>query len=251
MTSNPQAIDSTAHQQLADEGFVILKNVVRQSSIIRLRRDIERIVSSHGLEGESVFDTIKRLDREDKATLYRIYQFITKTFTSLDAIRLDLMPLLEELLPEGTILDLGSAVIFAIPDDDRLTWQWHQEGPYDPNVPNILSVNMPVFEAATIENGTISLLKGSHKLGALPYKKEQAATDASTSLIPENIDQLAEEYEQTHFLAEPGDIILFYEHLVHRSNRNRSSNPRVTFVGRFTSIDKLPEHATIIDGKPY
>lgn len=251
MASSAQTIDDSIRHQLEAEGYVILKDVVQLSHVEKLRADISQIVSGYGAEGEDVFQTINRLDREDRASLYRIYQFITRTFTSMDAIRSDVMPLLEELLPPGTIIDLGSAVIFGIPNDDRLTWRWHQEGPYDPAVANILSVNMPVFEPATIENGTISLLKGSHKLGALPFDKEQSAADASTSLIPQNVDQLAEQFDEAYFEAEPGDIILFFEHLIHRSNRNGSNRPRVTFVGRFTSITSLPEHATIIDGKPY
>ena len=243
--------ENDINEQLDRDGYVILKNVVSAEHVEKLRADITAMVSSYASENESVFDTINRLDRDNKADLYRIYQFISKTFTAMDNIRADVMPLLEQILPAGTVIDLGSAVIFGIPDNDRLTWQWHQEAPYDPEIKNILSVNMPIFEAATIANGTISLLKGSHKLGPLPFKRVQDADDASTSLIPEGIDDFAEDYEEAFFLAEPGDIILFFENLIHRSNRNTTTRPRITFVGRFASISALPEHATIVDGKPY
>jgi ectoine hydroxylase-related dioxygenase (phytanoyl-CoA dioxygenase family) len=44
-----------------------------------------------------------------------------------------------------------------------------------------------------------------------------------------------------HFLAEPGDLIGFDRDLVHRSNPNRSSRPRVTAVVQFAVIDRIPE----------
>lgn len=241
----------TIREQLAENGYVILPDLVSMAHVEKLRTAIRTIVAAYKKDDETVFDTIIRLDAEDKPTLFRIYQFISRTFTCMDAIRSDLIPLVEQLLPEGIVLDLGSAIIFGIPNDDRLTWQWHQEAPYDPKIGNILSVNMPVFERAELSNGTISLLKGSHKLGTLPFDKIQESADASTSLIPKNVDSLAQEYEEDYFVADPGDVILFYENLIHRSNQNKTDRPRVTFVGRFSSINKLPEHATIIDGKPY
>ena len=237
--------------QLETDGYVIVPGVVSARSVERLRSDLTQVFAPYAQPGEDVFATIRRLDAEDSGTLYRAYQFITKTFTSLDGIRSDVMPLLEALLPPGIVLDLGSAVIFGIPENDRLTWQWHQEAPYDPGIAPILSVNMPVFERADFKNGSISLLKGSHKLGSLPYDRVQEAADASTSLVPQGINQLVDDFEEVCFEADPGDIILFYENLVHRSNLNTTSRPRVTFVGRFASATTLPEHATIIDGKPY
>lgn len=238
-------------QQLEADGYVVIPQVVSMESVEQLRADLTAVFVNYAMPGEDIFETISRLDAEDSATLYRAYQFISKTFTSMDGIRTDVMPLLQALLPEGIVLDLGSAIIFGIPDNDRLTWQWHQEAPYDPDIKPILSVNMPVFERAERHNGSISLLKGSHKLGSLPYDKVQESADASTSLIPKGVDGLAEQFEEVCFEADPGDIILFYEDLVHRSNLNKSTRPRVTFVGRFTSIQSLPAHATIIDGKPY
>ena len=251
MTVTENTAGAWMQQQLQTNGYIILKDVVSADSLGKLRDDLTAIFASVARPGETVFETIRRLDAEDSQTLYRIYQFVSRTFTSMDAVRADILPVVEDILPDGIVIDLGSAIIFGIPENSRLTWQWHQEGPYAPAIPNILSVNMPVFEPARRENGSISLLKGSHRLGVLPYDKIQEAPDASTSLVPRGIDRLVEEYEEACFEAEPGDIILFYESLIHRSNINQSDRPRVTFVGRFTSIQSLPEHATLIDGKPY
>ena len=251
MASNVIENAASIRDQLEQDGYVILKDVVSMEGIESLRESLRRIFSAYGKDGEDIFDTIIRLNKEDKPTLFRIYQFVSQTFTSLDAIRQDILPIAKLVLPGGIVIDLGSAIIFGIPNDDRLTWQWHQECTYDPKIDHILSINMPVFERADLANGTVSLLKGSHKLGPLPFDKVQDAPDAATSLVPQGVEEFEQQYEIDHFVADPGDIILFYENLIHRSNQNTTERPRVTFVGRLTSINTLPEHATIIDGKPY
>jgi ectoine hydroxylase-related dioxygenase (phytanoyl-CoA dioxygenase family) len=98
----------------------------------------------------------------------------------------------------------------------------------------------PVFEPATRENGTMSMLKGSHKLGSLPYDK-QRPENGSTTLLPKGIEQIVAAHEEVHFIAEPGDVIGFDRNLVHRSNRNTSPRPRVTAVVQFAVIERIPE----------
>jgi ectoine hydroxylase-related dioxygenase (phytanoyl-CoA dioxygenase family) len=98
----------------------------------------------------------------------------------------------------------------------------------------------PVFEPATRENGTMSLLRGSHKLGALPYDKLRPE-NGSTTLLPRGIERIVAAHEEVHFLAEPGDLIGFDRNLVHRSNQNRSPRPRVTAVVQFAVVDRIPE----------
>lgn len=222
------------------DGFFIERNAIPRETIAALRESLSRLLAPESRPGESIYETINRLHSSGDQTLYRLHELSAK-LTAMNTLREACAEWARAVLgPDGLLIDVNSHVIFSIPDDERSMWSWHQESTYDVFKGDGINFCVPVFDPATRENGTMSLLKGSHKLGPLPYDK-QRPENGSTTLLPRGIEQIVADREEVHFIAEPGDMIGFDRNLVHRSNQNRSPRPRVTAVVQFAVVERIPE----------
>lgn len=94
----------------------------------------------------------------------------------------------------------------------------HQDSPYWPIEPMALwSCWMP-FDDATLENGCMMCVPGSHKLGPLPHIR---TTD--DFVVPE------EHYDPSRLVALPmraGSGLFFHSLILHQTAENRSDTPR-------------------------
>ena len=224
---------------LRSDGFFLRRRAVAPELVAALREALTRLLAPEGQPGETAFETIARLHRSGDQTLYRLHELSAK-FTAMNTLRELCAGIARPVLgPERLLVDVNSHVIFSTPSDDRSMWSWHQESTYDVFDGDGMNFCMPVFEPATRENGTMSMLKGSHRLGALPYDKHRPV-NGSTTLLPKGIERIVAEHEELHFLADPGDLICFDRNLVHRSNPNTSPRPRVTAVVQFAVIERIP-----------
>ena len=108
-------------------------------------------------------------------------------------------------------------------------WTWHQDyGYWYQNgvlFPLLTSVSIAV-DRATKENGCLQVLKGSHLAGRVEHSftGEQAGADV------ERVKELAKRLELVYVEMEPGDALFFDSNLLHRSDRNRSENPRWSMI---------------------
>ena len=137
-------------------------------------------------------------------------------------------------------------------------WTWHQDyGYWYQNgvlEPNLTSAYIAV-DRATRENGCLQVIRGSHRLGRIEHQLtgDQAGAD------PDRVAQILERYELVHVAMEPGDVLFFHANLLHRSDRNRSENPRWSMIccynarsndpykeshhPRYTPLGKVPDTA--------
>ena len=226
---------------LEDDGFFIKRQAVSETKISAIRESLENLIHPESKKNESMFDTIARLQFEGDDRLYRLHTLSTN-LTVMNTLREECARWVELILgSKYPIVDVNSHIIFSIPNDKRSMWSWHQESTYDSFEGSTgLNFCIPIFERATQENGTMSLLRGSHKLGKLAFEK-QRASNGSTTLLPKGIEQIVADHEEVHFIADPGDMIGFHRDLVHRSNTNFSTRPRITAVVQFAVIDRIPE----------
>jgi ectoine hydroxylase-related dioxygenase (phytanoyl-CoA dioxygenase family) len=226
---------------LDDDGFVVLENAFTRDELDDVTGTVTFMFSSHAKPGETLSDTCVRLDKEDPKLLYRIYQYSHSTL-AVNRIRQACLKFARALLPgKGIYIDIDSSVIFNLPQDTRLTWTWHQESAYHPHVPASLGFWYPLIRPATVANGTMSFLKGTHKLGLLPCTKHKPRADGATSLVPVDIERMTREYPEVHCVTDVGDLVIFRNHLVHRSNFNSSEKPRFTGLVRLALIDRIPD----------
>lgn len=111
-------------------------------------------------------------------------------------------------------------------------WAWHQDyGYWYQNgvlTPNLVSVFIAV-DPCTKENGCLQVIRRSHHCGRISHvlTGEQAGADR------ERVDELLKRPEQfplDYVVMDPGDALFFHSNLLHRSDQNRSDNPRWAMI---------------------
>src|SRR5215212_2919248 len=108
-------------------------------------------------------------------------------------------------------------------------WAWHQDyGYWYQNgvlFPLLTSVFIAV-DPCRKENGCLQVLKRSHEAGRINHvlTGDQAGADR------ERVDELAKRLELVHVEMDPGDVLFFHPNLLHRSDQNRSDNPRWSMI---------------------
>lgn len=108
-------------------------------------------------------------------------------------------------------------------------WNWHQDyGYWYMNgclFPDMASAFIAV-DPNTKENGCLQVLKGSHKLGRVEHGKFGDQTGAD----PERVEQAEKTMKLVYVQMKPGDVLFFHSNTLHRSDQNKSPNPRWSFI---------------------
>jgi hypothetical protein len=118
-------------------------------------------------------------------------------------------------------------------------WAWHQDyGYWYQNgvlFPMLTSAFIAV-DRATKENGCMQVLKGSHRLGRVDHilTGDQAGAD------PERVREAENVLDLVYVDMEPGDVLFFHANLLHRSDQNRSENPRWSMICCYNSAKNNP-----------
>ena len=111
-------------------------------------------------------------------------------------------------------------------------WAWHQDyGYWYQNgvlTPNLTSVFIAV-DPCTKENGCLQVIRNSHHAGRINHilTGDQAGADR------ERVEELLKRPEQfplVYVTMEPGDALFFHSNLLHRSDQNRSDDPRWSLI---------------------
>src|SRR3546814_8616124 len=104
-------------------------------------------------------------------------------------------------------------------------WDWHQDYGYWYNngclFPDLVSVAIAV-DRATVENGCLQVLKGSHRLGRIDHGRVGGQTGADM----ERVEQAMKVLEHVHVEMEPGDALFFHYNTLQCSAQNTSDKPR-------------------------
>ena len=143
-------------------------------------------------------------------------------------------------------------------------WAWHQDyGYWYQNgvlSPNLCSVMIAV-DQATIENGCMQVIKGSHKLGRINHilSGDQAGADM------ERVEEAKKRLELIHVTMNPGDALFFHSNTLHASDANESEHPRWAMIccynaalndpykdshhPRYTKLEKVEDDEVLAIGK--
>lgn len=108
-------------------------------------------------------------------------------------------------------------------------WEWHQDYGYWYNngclFPDMASCYIAV-DPATRENGCMQVLRGSHRMGRI----EHGVTGDQTGADLERVEQAMKRLELVYCEMGPGTALFFHSNTLHRSDQNRSPNPRWGFI---------------------
>jgi len=118
-------------------------------------------------------------------------------------------------------------------------WEWHQDyGYWYGNgclFPDMASCFIAV-DRATEENGCLQVIKGSHLMGRIDHGK----TGDQTGADMERVNVALERLELVQCVMEPGDALFFHSNLLHRSDQNRSPNPRWVLICCYNAARNNP-----------
>jgi ectoine hydroxylase-related dioxygenase (phytanoyl-CoA dioxygenase family) len=108
-------------------------------------------------------------------------------------------------------------------------WAWHQDYGYWYNNgclwPDMASC-LIALDPARRENGCLQVLRGSHKAGRINHQKVGDQTGADPERVQAFLDRLPLVYCEM----EPGDALFFHGNLLHRSDQNRSTSSRWSYI---------------------
>lgn len=108
-------------------------------------------------------------------------------------------------------------------------WAWHQDYGYwyqNGVLFPLLTSAFIAVDPATRENGCMQVLRGSHLMGRIDHvlTGDQAGADL------ERVREAQKRLELVYVEMDPGDVLFFHANLLHRSDQNRSDNPRWAMI---------------------
>ena len=150
---------------LKANGWVNLKNIFTKDEVLNLEKEINHV--SKKMSGYNFQTAIKKYYIKDKKKLYQICSNVEKTIANMKLIEKFTKLYSKITNKKETFINLGQFILPGPPTDKRLVYDFHQEDSYYPNYKRTIHFHFPVFNSATIENGAMSALSKSHKLGKI------------------------------------------------------------------------------------
>ena len=119
------------------------------------------------------------------------------------------------------------------------TWDWHQDYAYWYHQgvlrPDMVTIAIAV-DQNTLENGCMSVIKRSHKLGRIEHGRKGEASGVDQA----RLEQALKHLEKVTWQLEPGDAVYFHCNLLHASGPNLSAAPRTIIHCSYNATDNAP-----------
>jgi len=218
--ASSRGIDDAQAETYRREGYVIVRGLFDAAEIDLLRRAAkeDRELDRH---------SFGRADGEGGTVRLSLWNHPGDGVYGMFA-RCERMVRSAEKLLEGEVYHYHSKMIMK---DARVggAWTWHQDYGYwyQNGVlwPLLTSVSIAV-DRSTKENGCLQVIPRSHELGRIEHVQsgDQAGADR------ERVDAVLARLPLVHCEMEPGDAIFFHSNLLHRSDMNRSDQPRWSMI---------------------
>ena len=211
-------------------GFILIKSLFDKEEIDLLKKTAveDRELDKHSFgradgEGGTVRLSLWNHPGDN------IYGMIARSHRVVDTV---------EKLLDDEVYHYHSKMILKDPEIGG-AWAWHQDyGYWYQNgvlFPDLVSVFIAV-DKATKENGCLQVIKGSHHMGRVDHilTGDQAGADH------ERVDEALKRLELIYCEMEPGDTIFFHSNLLHRSDQNKSPNPRWSLICCYNAASNDP-----------
>lgn len=219
-------------QRLDDDGYVFLRGIIPGDVLLSLRREITDICARHGWlrAGTDPMDAISdhRPVVEGDEAYYPVYNEIQRleSFHAL-AHEPSLLQTMKKLVGESTFPHPLSICRLVFPNNDVWATPPHQDYPNNQGTPDLYASWIPLGSCST-NMGSLSVLRGSNKLGLLPLKYALGAGHRQAALddMPEDLGWVGSDFEL-------GDILVFHSLTVHQSLGNDTQKMRLSVDFRY------------------
>ncbi len=218
-------------QRFVSDGYLVVEGLVSPDDVERVRRDAEQFATGH-------YD-VKGIPEHGNILAVHFPHWLSPV--ALDMVNhagiVDVVSRIAgaHLAHWNGAVKCMQSMLFLKPPG--LPGQaWHQDERFIPTRDRSLIGAWIALDNATIENGCLWVMPGSHRPGELfPFKAHGN---------PEEFDPTDEAYGFDDSTAVPvevktGDVVFFNGYLLHRSLRNRSTGTRRSLVNHYMSSASL------------
>jgi chlorinating enzyme len=144
-----------------------------------------------------------------------------------------LLSAVESILGSDILVD-GSLVFWKPPEDSGYV-SWHQDSVYSgwhltPSISAWIALT-----PSTHANGCMRVIPGSHKNGPLDH--DNTRDDFNMLFRGEKVKLAIDESEAVDVVLQPGEMSLHSSTIIHGSNSNSSTEPRIGFIVRFVTSE--------------
>lgn len=201
------------------DGFVVIENAFTGQELETISEEVNRVIEGRAdyLPAEDiVYEPDTQPPRVRNAFHLHAHSDVFLRAAKNPAV----IGVLESVL--GKPLRLYASQVFAKPALVGTVVPPHQDMPYWPFAPYEMISAWIALDDSTIENGCVRHIAGSHKLGILPHVPSGVVGNSLTVAEEPRLKELQEVPVQVR----KGSCILHHCLTVHRSEPNRSPNPR-------------------------
>jgi hypothetical protein len=248
-----------------EDGFLVVPGLIASDEIDEMNEHMDRLLSGReSIEGARVMTDLGKKPRpmnpEEWLRAHMLHRLspIHERFL-LHARVLDVL----EALIGPDVLALQSMLFFKQPGQPGQGY--HQDSYYIPTFPDTLCGAWVALTHADEENGCLWFTKGTQhepiypdssgwasamqrNLGDLGTIDHASDTDEAVN----GLTRVAQKHagQEVAVPAQPGDVVFFAGHIIHRSHQNRSQRPRRSFVGHYCNARSwVPwNHGELYDG---
>jgi phytanoyl-CoA hydroxylase len=222
-------------QFYAENGYVVVEGVYNAEQLQLANAAIQEILSSGPL------NEIAELEPKDTDTIRRIWSPIKKhrQFKNMAEFS-GLLDIVEALL--GSDIQLHYTKLNMKGPKVGSIVEWHQDFAYYPHTNTDLLSCLIYLDDATVENGCLEVIPGSHQWGLLKHEVDGAFRGKMT---PEKVAEF--QSKSVALTAPAGSVVFLHCMTLHYSNINTSDKPRRAFLPAYRAGDAFPiyygEHA--------
>ncbi len=214
-------ISQEQRDQLQENGYFVLENLFTLQEMEALTQQIEAFHQRHEEEIRAKGGT----EGISRAEEIAFTPFLAEQDEQICAFtkRPEFVAITTQLLGENIDLYWNQAV-FKAPEGNK-EFPWHQDDGYTPVEPSPYLTLWLALNDATVENGCISVLPGSHKNGLTPHVQSPIglvcySADAPNQGIPVPL--------------KAGSIAVFLSLTYHKSGVNRSQGYRKAYIIQYS-----------------
>lgn len=229
-----------------EQGFLVVRGLISPDEVGELNDHMDRLLAGQDeIEGAviqaNIGQKVAKIEPEAWLRVHMLHRLsaIHERFMLHPRI-LDVL----EALIGPDVLALQTMLFFKQPGQPGQGF--HQDSYYITTFPDTLCGAWLALTRADEENGCLWFSTGSQNEPIYPTANGQAQFmhsnigDLGMIENPSNTDEaantlapIAHKYHEVPVVAEPGDVVFFGGHIIHRSHTNRSDRPRRSFVGHY------------------
>lgn len=233
----PQVLTANQLEQYREEGYFVVEDVFDSEEVQQMLDECESIL--RGDFGE-LYDGATQQDPGSTEVVQKARKVSAVVERNLVfrkcLLKDELMRRVQDIL--GPDIFVFRDILMLKPAQVGSKMPWHQDSNYWPIEPKELCSVWTALDAATLENGCMRVVPGSHKMDLIRSRSERG----DGPLEDDQID-LAKAIDVP---MAPGSSLFFHSRLLHGSEPNSSDKPRRAFITSFMSAQsKLTPQAGI------